>query len=43
MFEQFATLHKIHYEVNAVGFLENKVDANNKRVVDLQLYYFFNY
>ena len=42
MFEKFTTLYEIHYEIDAVRSLKNKVDSYNEGVVDLQLYQFFN-
>jgi len=36
MLEQLAPLDKVHYEIDAVLFLENEVKADDKRVVYLQ-------
>ena len=35
MLKKLSTLDKLHYEVDAVSFLEDVVHPNNERVVDL--------
>jgi len=41
--EEFASLNKVHHEVDAIGSLENEVDSNDEGVVYLQLYQLFDH